>query len=82
MTQDGQGGRAPGCCARAEPQAKAPCEGQVTVLTWQGLVPTALGCVSSPAHTTYSPALSHSQPPRMPLLLSCWGEAGGTTDTE
>lgn len=39
-------------------------------------------CSPARAHTTYSPTLSHCQPTRPPLLPSCWGEAGGTTDPE
>lgn len=63
MTQDGQGGLAPGglyvfaaaapqYCARAEPQAKVTCEGQVSGLVQQSTVPSVMGChnhVSSPA---------------------------------
>lgn len=34
------------------------------------------------AHTTYSPTLSCWQPTRPPLLSSCWGEAGRTTNPD
>lgn len=37
---------APQYCACAEPQAKATCKGQVSVLVWQGTVPTAMGCLN------------------------------------